>query len=210
MLRLYGKNSLKGLGIFTVADFLIQTVERRNPKNFTGQEKSYDTVRTAGMAVWATFLYSPYMTMVFNKLNFHPKITSPLTKGVLLFAVSALPVSVGFLTFSTCFKHYFSAAPVSSHENELVRNSEEEEICGSAIENDTLFDSCIHQVTSKAPTLLLIGAGLWPMANTLTFRFVPPKNRVVVTSVLSLAWSSYVSGVTSGYFSPVFKFTGKS
>lgn len=51
----------------------------------------------------------------------------------------------------------------------------------------------MRQVRAKFFDTFKVGAVYWPCAQTLNFTFVPVKNQVVVTSMFSMLWSSFLA-----------------
>lgn len=54
-------------------------------------------------------------------------------------------------------------------------------------------DTFLAQVASKFLSIYAIGFVYWPIAQTINFAFVSPRNQVIYVSVASLIWTTFLA-----------------
>lgn len=64
-----------------------------------------------------------------------------------------------------------------------------------------LLGTLLPFVTSSLPSLLLANWKVWPIANTVAFRYIPQDLRIIYQNVLGVAMGTYISLLTAGTLS---------
>eukprot|EP01114_Cavostelium_apophysatum_P008948 TRINITY_DN22019_c0_g1_i1.p1 TRINITY_DN22019_c0_g1~~TRINITY_DN22019_c0_g1_i1.p1 ORF type:complete len:207 (+),score=22.14 TRINITY_DN22019_c0_g1_i1:97-717(+) len=130
------------------------------------KKEQYDWARVARMACVATFITTPPLHFYFKFLDRKlPGTTMPITlKKLAIDQMVVAPLNLAvFMGIGNILEHGGSTAHVKEK-----------------------FE-CDYQRT------LMANYAVWPAANFVNFRFVPPQQRILFVSFIGLFWNCYLS-----------------
>ncbi|KAI9189271.1 hypothetical protein H9P43_000702 [Blastocladiella emersonii ATCC 22665] len=197
--------------LFTFGDLFAQWVTL--PEGHTLRD-SWDSDRTARMAAIGVVVNGPYFVSVYKVLDRFfpmpapslvragPRLTGAESRSLLLRAFrkgmaaqifSVPPYLVLFLSATTSAAWAQRAWRMRQAEDAGVEWKPASPTSFNPPPGATLAGTISETLLAKGPSMFLTGFLVWPVVNTLNFRYFAGTARLLVMNTCSLGWNSFLS-----------------
>lgn len=176
----YVTNMINTCLFATGGDVAAQYLESQNSGK---QTLEWNRARSTIMGTWGGLAFAPFFTWLFRTMD--TRLAGVLARR----SIYVVALSKCFLTFLTAplvNSAYFaySTSLEHAHRSYTARKPYPTELVGSEIQ---------HKISTRLPTVVASSVALWFPINFVSFVYVPPHMRIVLSSVVSVGWNCYLS-----------------